>query len=102
MVFRDLGFDTDGKKHSTLIMEKQLNTFQTEATFRVIPPNCLLFKLQLFSFESPNDASKDNKELPLQEGKKKQNLAFFKKNKFLDCVDSCRISYFLKTICELI
>lgn len=53
------------KKHSMLIMEKQLSTFQTEVTFRVIPANFLLFKLQLFSLESSNDVSKDNKELPL-------------------------------------
>lgn len=73
------------RKHITLIMEGQLSNFQTEATYRVIRPHFLLFKLQLFSFESSNDISNDNKKLPFWEEKQS-------KIKHLDCVDSCSVS----------
>ena len=67
------------RKHITLIMERQLSNFQTEATYRLIPLHFLLFKLQLFSFESPNDISKDNNKLPLWK-KKKTTLSILLKD----------------------
>ena len=70
------------RKHITLIMERQLSNFQTEATYRLIPLHYLLFKLQLFSFESPNDISKDNNKLPLWKEKKKHIKHPFKRSHF--------------------
>lgn len=77
MVFRDLGFLPREKVFD--INHGEAAYSLTETTYRFLLPHFLLFKLPLFSFDSSNDISRDNKKLPLWMESKRTALSILEK-----------------------